>query len=248
LIEVQAADSRTIYLPKQPPAASSMAALMEGELVKVDGCLRITDDDYAVGFLVLWPYDAGIRIAENEAEVLNGAGQVVARTGESLRLGGGAIESPTAQASFEKLIPGLSQTGCSGPYWVAGELETLAEQAVADLYISPFSSDDRILAIFMEQSRPSQIEGTITGELTVDGQGCMRVDDYLVFWPPGAYLREEPLRVLNAEGVLLGQLGGTIELSGGEKGSQDYRYFENKVNCPGPYWGASEDQDGSPKP
>jgi len=240
LIEVQTAGEWTIYLPNQPPTASSMAALIEGQFIEVDGCLRVTDDDYETGFLVLWPSNTDIRIAENEVEVLNDAGQVVARTGESLRLGGGAIESSTAQASFDKLIPGLSQTDCSGPYWVAGKLETLVEQAVADLYVSPFSSDGRILAIFMEQSRPSQIEGKIAGELTVDGQGCMHVGDYVVFWPPGAYLREEPLRVFDAQGLLLGQVGGTVELRGSEKGSEDYRYFENKVNCPGPYWGVGE--------
>ncbi len=48
--------------------------------------------------------------------------------------------------------------------------------------------------------------------------------------------------------TMLGQVGGVIELGGGEEGPQDYRYFENKVNCPGPYWGVGEDQDGSPKP
>ena len=41
LFEAMTADGRTIYLPKQPPTASSMAALMEGELVEVDGCLLV---------------------------------------------------------------------------------------------------------------------------------------------------------------------------------------------------------------
>jgi hypothetical protein len=38
----------------------------------------------------------------------------------------------------------------------------------------------------------------------------------------------------------LGQVGGAIELGGGEKGPQDYGYFENKVKCPGPYWGVGQ--------
>ena len=238
LLEVQNAGGQTIFLPKQPPTASSMAALMEGELIEVDGCLRITDGYYEAGFLIIWPYDVDIQVTESDIELLNGAGQVVARTGEPLRLGGGAMESPVAQANFDKLIPGLPLAGCPGPYWVAGELETLAEQAIADIYVSPFSSDGRVLAIFIEQSRPSQVEGTISGKLMVDGQGCMRVGGHTVFWPPGTYLREEPLRVFDAQRELLGQVGDTIELSGGEKGPQDYRYFTNKVSCPGPYWGA----------
>ena len=240
LLEAQTADGRTIYLPKQPPTAESMAALMEGELVEVNGCLRVTDEVYVDGFLVLWPYDADIRVAEDRIEVLNGAGQATARVGQPLRLGGGAMESSAAQTRLDEVIPGLPLPNCPGPYWVAGELETLVEQSVPDIYVSPFSSGDQILAIFVEQSRPSQVEGAISGELTVDEQGCMRVGDYLVFWPPGAYLREEPLQVFDKQRNLVAQVGDVVELAGAEREPQDYRYFDNKMRCPGPYWGVGE--------
>ena len=65
--------------------------------------------------------------------------------------------------------------GLSLLYWIAGELETLAAQAIPDIYINPFSSDGRILAMFIYQSRPSVAKGTLSGELIVDDQGCMRV-------------------------------------------------------------------------
>jgi hypothetical protein len=237
LFEANTADGRTVYLPKQPPVAESMAALMEGELIEVDGCLRITDDNYKDGFLILWPSDSDFRVGGEQIEVLNGAGEIVARVGERLRLGGGAMESSRSMERFDELIPGLAKSNCPGPYWVAGEIETLSEQMIPDIYINPYSSGDRILAFFIYQSRSSQVEGTISGELSVDSIGCLRVGDYAIFWPPDSYLREDPLRVFDRQNNLLAEIGEVIELSGAEKQPQDYRFFENKVNCSGPYWG-----------
>jgi hypothetical protein len=37
----------TIYLPKQPPINVGMAALMEGMLLELNGCLRLSDERYA---------------------------------------------------------------------------------------------------------------------------------------------------------------------------------------------------------
>ncbi len=46
----------TVYLPVQPPTESAMMALLEGMLVERDGCLRVTTEGYADGFLILWPH------------------------------------------------------------------------------------------------------------------------------------------------------------------------------------------------
>jgi hypothetical protein len=93
MLEAIISDDRLIYLPVQPPSGSSMAALMEGTLVEVDGCLRIEDDHYADGWLVLWPFGSDIRVDNDRIEVINRNGQPVARVGERLRAGGGAVES-----------------------------------------------------------------------------------------------------------------------------------------------------------
>jgi hypothetical protein len=59
-------------------------------------------------------------------------------------------------------------------------------------------------------------------------------------------LREDPLRVFDRQNNLLAEIGEVIELSGAEKQPQDYRFFDNKVNCPGPYWGTGDiDTSGS---
>jgi hypothetical protein len=240
LLEVQAADDRTVYLPKQPPSAASMTALMEGQLIEENGCLRIAGQAGDASFLILWPFDSDLQLAGEGIEILNGSGEVIARVGQALRLAGGAMESTTAMAGFDEQILGLPLPACPGPYWVAGPLETLASQSVPDITVSPYASEGRMLALLIEQSRASQVEGTISGELIVDDQGCLRVGDYTILWPPGAYLRENPLRLFDAQGTLLAQLGDAAELDGAEKVAQDYRYFTNKVPCSGPYWGVGQ--------
>jgi len=237
LLEVTTADGRTIYLPKQAPTNVSMAALMEGTLLEVDGCLRISDDHYEDGFLVIWRNDADLRVGGDKIDVLNGHGQPVARVGDRLRAGGGAMESPIGYARLDESIPGMPIEGCPGPYWVAGELETLVEQLIPDIYFEPFSSGGEILVYFVHQSRPSPETEILSGQLQLDDEDCLRVDGYLVIWPPGFFLREEPLRIIDSSLKDIAQVGDPIQLSGSEKRSADYRYFENKVRCSGPYWG-----------
>jgi len=121
LITAETADGRTIYLPKQPPTEASMAALMEGTLVEENGCLRVIEESNQKGFLILWPFDSELRLSAEKIELLNGDGQVIARVGESLRISGGAMESPPSMARFDEVIPGLPIDDCPGPYWVAGQ-------------------------------------------------------------------------------------------------------------------------------
>jgi len=121
LITAETEDGRTIYLPKQPPTESSMAALMEGLLVEENGCLRVIEEGSRQGFLILWPFDSELSASTENIEVLNGTGQVIARVGESLRLDGGAMESPPSMSRFDEVIPGMPINDCPGPYWVAGE-------------------------------------------------------------------------------------------------------------------------------
>jgi len=130
VLEFPTGDGRTIYLPKQAPSDMSMAALMEGALIEVNGCLRLSDDNYQNGFLVIWRNDADLRINGDSIEVLDGRGQPIARVGQPLRAGGGAIESPMAYARLEETIPGLPIAACPGPYWLIAEMETIIRPVV----------------------------------------------------------------------------------------------------------------------
>ena len=121
------------------------------------------------------------------------------------------MESRRSISGYDKLIPGLPISGCPGPYWVAGELEILAEQSTVDILVSPFIGGDRILAILMEQSRPITVEGSQSSELTINEDDCVRVGEHLAYWPPGFFLREDPLRALSSKQIKLAQVGKLIK-------------------------------------
>jgi hypothetical protein len=240
LLEAIDDDDRIIYLPVQPPSGASMEALMEGTLVEVDGCLRIEDGHYAAGWLVLWPFGSDIRVADNRIEVINEDGKPVARVGKWMRAGGGAVENSRGMNGLNEMIPGMPIDGCPGPYWIAAPLETMAEQTMPDIYFQPFSSGDQILAWFVYQSRPSPETEVLSGELKLDEAGCLRLEEYLLILPPETYLREDPLRIVDRGLDEIAQIGDAIQVTGAEKKSDDYRYFNNKVRCSGPYWGVNQ--------
>jgi hypothetical protein len=240
LLETITSEDRVVYLPVQPPSGASMAALMEGTLVEVDGCLRIEDGHYADGWLVLWPFGSDIRVTDDSIEVINEDGEPVARVGDWMRAGGGAVENTRGMAGLNEMIPGMPIDGCPGPYWVAAPLETMAEQTVSDIYFEPFSSGNQILAWFVNQSRPSPETEILSGDLVRDEEGCLRLEEYLLILPPETYLREDPLRIVDRGLDEIGQIGDSIQVTGAEKDADDYRYFNNKVRCSGPYWGVNQ--------
>jgi hypothetical protein len=127
LLEAMTPDNRVVYLPVQPPSEDSMMALMEGKLVEVDGCLRIEDGHYVDGWLVIWPFGSDIGVTDDGVEVIDEEGEPVARVGEQLGAGGGAIENTRGMESIDEMIPGMPIEGCRGPYWVAAPLETMVE-------------------------------------------------------------------------------------------------------------------------
>jgi hypothetical protein len=240
LLEVIASDERIIHLPVQPPSGASMMALMEGTLVEVDGCLRIEDGHYTNGWLVLWPFGSDIRVGGDRVEVINEDGQPVARVGDRTRAGGGAVENSRGMAGLDEMIPGMPIDGCPGPYWVSAPLETMVEQTVPDITFQPFSSGDQILAWLVSQSMPSPETEILSGELVLDEEGCLRLEEYLLIMPPETYLRENPLRIADRGRDQIAQIGDLIRVTGAEKVADDYRYFDNKVRCSGPYWGANQ--------
>jgi hypothetical protein len=127
LLEAITPDGRVVYLPVQPPSEESMMALLEGTLLEVDGCLRVEDGHYDDGWLVIWPFGSDISVADDGIEVIDERGKPVARVGEQLGAGGGAIENTRGMESINDMIPGMPIAGCRGPYWVAAPLQTMVE-------------------------------------------------------------------------------------------------------------------------
>ena len=124
-------DYGSLAFPRQPAGdGARMEALVEGKLMRVEGCLRIgladTPDE---SFLVLWPASVSLLVApDGRIEVLDSDGRVVGRVGETIRLGGGAMEDPASVGFWHAQISYMPIMGCPGPYWVAGQtypLDTL---------------------------------------------------------------------------------------------------------------------------
>jgi hypothetical protein len=93
--------------------AHSMLALLVGELVVQDGCLRVQTDQASV--LVIWQADYFLTDNDGLLEILDETGQVVAQVGETVHLGGG-MQSAVDEAELRQAIP----VSCPGPYWRMG--------------------------------------------------------------------------------------------------------------------------------
>jgi hypothetical protein len=97
-------------------------APVAGKLVLYDGdrCPRVVSEDGLIDTLPLWPPDYGARVENGEIEIVNGSGQVVARIGEGVRLGGGKIPVDWELDEYRGLyyeLPG----DCHGPYWIVSD-------------------------------------------------------------------------------------------------------------------------------
>lgn len=107
-------EGEMIYFPRQAPTNVYMDALLEGTLIlDPDGCLRIAGDS-GDPILILWHHNFSLNFVEETIEVLNGDGQVVARVGEPVRMGGGETSAST--------VPGLPGGVCEGPFWALGDI------------------------------------------------------------------------------------------------------------------------------
>lgn len=232
LDEYAGPDGQIIYFPRQAPAVASMEALLEGTLVLDDnGCLRVQHESVppAEAPVIIWHYDFLLDINGAEVTVLNGDGEPVGRVGEWTRMGGG-----NSRTVAEPEMP----PACPGPYWILGSIETIAEQAIPDIYVQPAGG-----AVYYFQSKAAADEGSISGTLAVE-DGCFQVDGYTIFWPPDIWPDEDadPLQIVyRKDGVeaVMFTVGDEVTLPGSEKTAEDYRFFANKVDCPGPFWGVA---------
>lgn len=121
------ATSEPVIVPEEPAIAfprkgateDLMESLMMGRLILVDRCLRIEDSESDTSLLVVWPYDFNWQITNGIVEVLDGTGQVVARVGEGVSMGGGELDS-LAGMGIDNPIQAQIPDSCPGPYWFVG--------------------------------------------------------------------------------------------------------------------------------
>lgn len=86
---------------------------MTGELILEDCYLRVDDE------LIIWQPDYFVNNNEGTIEILDRNGDVVARVGEEVCMGGGEIKSIE---HINKLLKEPLPQDCEGPYWLMGEI------------------------------------------------------------------------------------------------------------------------------
>lgn len=111
--------------------ATRWTALLIGKLVKVDGCLRVIADTPSgpgTSYLLIWPPEQHIVTIEKDTVRIvdlwgGGKKEVVWHIGQTVRLGGGEILTPSEQWS-ERMRRDLDvPANCPGPYWVVGDVD-----------------------------------------------------------------------------------------------------------------------------
>jgi hypothetical protein len=110
----------TVHFPQFRMRSSAfMEALLQGRLVLQNGCLRVVAGDLESGYLVIWQTDYFLNNNAGALEILNRDGQVVARVGQEIALGGGEVP---LTAELERNLREPLAGECQGPYWLMGEI------------------------------------------------------------------------------------------------------------------------------
>ena len=105
------------FFPVQKdPSPDYMEALLVGELVIEDGCLRVDDD------LLVWPHGFSLSIEGEVIQVIDGTGQPIARVGDKVEVSGGEVgTSELPEGYLSEISAQLPSDRCLGPYWIIGE-------------------------------------------------------------------------------------------------------------------------------
>jgi len=109
--------SSTLLFPVQKRSGlGQMDALLEGKLELDNGYLRVKyfDDNY----LLIWPHGFSLHIEGKEIHVIDSDGQLVARVGDQIKVGGGEAPAEKVEEYTGKSLP----DNRTGPYWIVSEV------------------------------------------------------------------------------------------------------------------------------
>lgn len=179
--------------------------------------------------------------------------EITDKTRIFVRRGGDGGEVVAATAA--DLAKGQMVDAWHGNHDVA---ESYPGQTVATRVVIHGSTPARSAVFFPVQSSesPDAMTALIRGELTLDGEGCLRMEEPrqnvgpVPLWPAGfeAVASGDETRVLDEEERVVGRVGERITLGGGEVAAgtlEDNDLVKEPVlrgllaRCPGDYWLAS---------
>ncbi|MGD9117829.1 MAG: hypothetical protein PVJ08_03720 [Dehalococcoidia bacterium] len=118
LVPVGCTSTVEIFFPVQQSGFDQMDALLEGNLeLDDDGWLRAESGNSR--YVLIWPYGFSVRGEDEEIQVIDGDGQVVAIEGEAIKVGGGEGASvEIVEMYIGKSLP----DSCDGPFWIVSEV------------------------------------------------------------------------------------------------------------------------------
>lgn len=108
-----------VAFPQQAPTPgprTMLAALVDGTLVLVDGCLRVRRAN-GTSDLVIWPPEVALRTDGGAIQIVDAGGRVAARVGAPIAMGGGQLSTVPSHGLRE-----APPARCPGPYWLTGEI------------------------------------------------------------------------------------------------------------------------------
>jgi len=228
-----------------------MEAELVGDLVLKGGCLRIESIYNEDSYLPVWPPEFTLGEASGVITILDGEGQVVARVGEEIYMGGGIGAANAIADCARRQLPDT----CGGPFWIVGEGVRPNLQFDSALIIPEIIRMTSRTAILIHKyplldswvKEPS----TITGELHLyPPQRCPRIisdsgmTDALPIWPANysLHINEDQVEILDGAGQVIAREGEQVTLYGGyipiSWDSEEYRrlYYDVPGDCFGPYW------------
>ena len=104
------------YFPQVREDGAIMQALLEGELVLKDGCLRLERTGSSRHFLI-WPRRFKLSVDGQDIRISDDSGGSIS-VGEYVGIGGGEVTLRFIRTLVEEPIP----SDCPGPYWLVGEI------------------------------------------------------------------------------------------------------------------------------
>ena len=118
--------SSSVFFPKFELVNGELVGMTSeiyGEIVEIDGCLRLIASSSGPSFLIVWPPIYELDGDGSDIRIRDETGQIVARVGEEVHMGGGRGRSIVGAAGVsEKLIKEIEESGCPGPYWISSHI------------------------------------------------------------------------------------------------------------------------------
>jgi hypothetical protein len=243
-----------IAFPRQKPVEGfrvCMEAALVGILRPEGECLYV--ESLGGGSLVpIWPPEFTLRVEGNQMLVINGEGQVAARAGEEVYMGGGG---GGADEWVQQQIP----PACQGEYFIVGCEVRPNLRYDSELFALDVISDSARTVLFLRY-RPA-LDEQVVDEVSVSGKlvaydynRCLHLQtewgpgSVTLLWPAdwSARIDGETIAVLDGTGQTVARMGDEVRLRGREiPHSADVPVYRQLIDeLPGDCVGASWLVDG----